>query len=114
MMSLILPRRQFLGDLAAAFAAPAIVRAENLMKLPPRRIIKRTVGMLLPDGGIYVHTSGDILLPPNPQPGCQVIVYNMGQGPVTVYGCGEPFLLERCRGVAEVFSCTERGKWWHV
>lgn len=30
-MSLILPRRRFLAGLAAAFAAPAIVRAESLM-----------------------------------------------------------------------------------
>lgn len=33
---LILPRRAFLAGMAAALAAPAIVRAESLMKLPPQ------------------------------------------------------------------------------
>ena len=32
-MSLILPRRRFIAGLAAAFAAPAIVRAESLMPI---------------------------------------------------------------------------------
>ncbi len=33
-MAVILPRRSFLAGFAAAFAAPAIVRAESLMALP--------------------------------------------------------------------------------
>lgn len=35
MTDLILPRRRFLSGLAAAFAAPAIVRVDSLMRLPP-------------------------------------------------------------------------------
>ena len=39
-MSLILPRRAFLAGLGAVIAAPAIVRADSLMKLPRPEIIR--------------------------------------------------------------------------
>jgi hypothetical protein len=40
MTGLILPRRQFLTGLAAALAAPAIVRIDSLMKLPRPEIVR--------------------------------------------------------------------------
>lgn len=39
MSGLLLPRRQLLLGLGALIAAPAIVRVDSLMKLPPRIIV---------------------------------------------------------------------------
>ena len=47
MIDLILPRRQFLAGLAAALAAPAIVRVDSLMKLPKPKIIPINVNFAI-------------------------------------------------------------------
>ena len=55
MIDLILPRRQFLAGLAAALAAPAIVRVDSLMKLPRPRFVR--IGEMVVDLKIKVRPS---------------------------------------------------------
>lgn len=60
MTKLMLPRRQFLAGLAAAFAAPAMVRVESLMKLPRPEIIKpRRFVPLFRIGDVITFGDGD-------------------------------------------------------
>ncbi|WP_439398472.1 hypothetical protein ACRQ5Q_14460 [Bradyrhizobium sp. PMVTL-01] len=49
-MSLILERRAFLQGLGAVIAAPAIIRADRLMKLPRREIISPVQIIAVPPG----------------------------------------------------------------
>jgi hypothetical protein len=50
MIDLILPRRQFLAGLAAALAAPAIMRIDSIMKLPRPSVFWQTIRIERGDG----------------------------------------------------------------
>jgi hypothetical protein len=65
-VSLILPRRKFLIGLGTVMAAPAIVRAESLMKLPKREIIKPAMVPEEVAGQLWIRYSDGIDLKVSP------------------------------------------------
>lgn len=60
-MPVILPRRKFLAGLAAAIAAPAIVRVESLMKLPRPEIIQPFDDLRVPLFWAEITIGGELL-----------------------------------------------------
>jgi hypothetical protein len=53
-------RRGFLASMFAAAAAPAIVRAESLMRLPPQKIWTPSQEIVTPQGGWEIHPINDV------------------------------------------------------
>lgn len=83
MSDLIIPRRSFLAGLGLAMVAPAIVRAESLMKLPI--ILKSKVGVVTPNYLTQIAVTDSVRLP-LALDGMHMVVHNFGPHSISVNG----------------------------